>query len=253
MKNLFTGEVEITARTAGLSSIIVLATIVPLLLLIIIILYRYVKQKNVEIARKEQQNYFAEMERHRWQLYQKMQADHLKRENEIEKYLRDEQEKPSTSKAGNINNRGPLNLIDVANNVDSGGDSTDDEFFERPLPPLPVNVIAKSPTVSDQTSIIDNEAIVAKTPKMTMTSVENVEETPKVGNDGHFVYPPKENRAPPPPPLHIPIEISSNSPSLLIRSKTPENETPVIMNPQRDSTHPIIIDVTPKSLLESEL
>jgi hypothetical protein len=241
----------------------VLGTIVPLILLIIIILYRHVKRKNLEIAMMEQKNFLAEMERHRWQLYEKMQADHLKREKEITEYLTKHQAQPSTSS-------GPLNLIDAANVVDDadGGDSTDDEFFEMPLPPLPM----KSPTVSGQTSIIDNEAVESKTP------TARIEETPKVGNaehifSTHFKFPPSPTRDPPPLPLenstHItfrpslppppppppprqtsisssppPSTITSQSSSLVSETTTP----PIIINP-----HPVIIDVTPKSLLESEL
>lgn len=257
----FIGEQEVTARTAGLSSVIVLATIVPLMLLIIIIFYRYVQRKNLEIAMMNQENAFAEMEKHRWLLYQKMQADHLKRESKIEKYL-EKQEQPSTSSMGGHNR---LDLMNVNDAVDSGGDSTDDEFFERPLSPMPI----KSPTASDQTSIIDNEAINPKTPSSS-TSFGKVEETPKVENNEHvstrFKYPSMPSRAPPPPPLQIPSEISNFVPPLSSRSTTTISPSsslstsssmeiihPVFMNPNRISTHPVIIDITPKSLLESEL
>lgn len=233
------------------------------MLLIIIIAYRYVQRKNLEIALMDQTNAFAEMEKHRWQLYQKMQADHLNREDRIEKFLA-KQEQPSTSTTMGGSNSAPLVLIDVSDAVDSG-DSTDDEFFERPLPPLPIT----SPTVSEQTSIIDNEAINPKTPSSS-TNIGKIEETPKVGNNEHvstrFKYPSQPNRAPPPPPLQIPSEISNFLPPLPPRpitnispplssssSSSMEIVNPVFMNPNRISTHPVIIDVTPKSMLESEL
>lgn len=232
------GEQEVTARTAGYSSVIILATIVPLLLLIIIVFYRYVKEKNLEMAMMQEKEYFAEMEKHRRLLYNKMQAEHQKREKEISELLDRKllDEKPSTSSGGGYNHA-QFNMINV-DNVDDG-DLTDDEFFEEPLPPLPL---------SGQTSITDNEIVEAKTPSA------KVQETPKVDNFQNFKFPPKPTRAPPLPPLQIPPQ-TTFLPPLPPRPATasPNSNFPVIMNPNRISTHPTIIDVTPNSMLESEL
>lgn len=43
-----TGEREFSARNAGLSSIIVFSTIIPLLLIILVVSYRHIKMKNLE-------------------------------------------------------------------------------------------------------------------------------------------------------------------------------------------------------------
>jgi hypothetical protein len=189
---------------------------------------------------EQEKNYFAEMERHRRKLYERMQAEHRQKEKAILEML-SRHEQPSTSSGGG-SNHAQFNLIDVAN-VDAvdDGDLTDDEFFEMPLPPIP-----QSPAASGQISIIDNEEIEAKTPK--------VQETPKVENvefPRDFQFPPKPMRAAPPPPLYIPTQPNILRP----RSNTasPETTYPIVMNPNRISTHPTIIDVTPKSMLESEL
>ncbi len=179
------------------------------------------------------------MERHRRNLYEKMQAEHEKKEEEILEYLnRHEKEQPSTS-SGVVGNKSDAKatLIDV---VDEG-DLTDDEYFEMPLPPLPPD--AKSPTESGQISITDNEAVAVKTP------IENIEKTtPKIENEDSV-----PTRVAPPPPLFIPS--SFYLPPLPPRPKTksPESPFPVVLNAEKNPSIPTIVDATPKSMLESEL
>lgn len=215
----------------------------------IIVFYRYVKRKNLEIAIEQEKNYFAEMEKHRRMLYEKMQAEHRQKENEILAML-SRHEQPSTSNGGG-NNYAQFNMIDVVKaSVVDDADLTDDEFFEMPLPPLPEQS-PQSPTASAQTSIVDNEIIEVKNPTV------KTEETPKVENvdeSNKFNFPLKPKRAPPPPPLHIPSQ-PNFLPPLPPRPNTasPQTTYPIVMNPHRISTHPTIIDVTPKSMLESEL
>lgn len=198
----------------------------------------------MEIALEQEKNYFAEMERHRRHLYEKMQAEHRQKEKEILKML-NSHEQPSTSSGGN--NHAQFNLIDAVDD----GDLTDDEFFEMPLPPLPAQSPPQSPLMSGQTSIVDNEII--ETPSPTVF----IQETPKVENvefPKYIKFPPKPKRLPPLPPLHIQPQ-SSFLPPLPPRPNTasPETSYSIVMNPNRLSTHPTIIDVTPKSMLESEL
>lgn len=234
---------------------IFLTSIVPFMLLLVVIFYRYVKRRNLEIALAEEKTYLAEMEKHRRQLYEKMQAEHRKRENEILGELNRQElklllQQPSTSSGVGGNNHAQFNVIDAAN-VDAvdDGDLTDDEFFEMPLPALP----AQSPTaVSGQTSITDNEGIEAKTPSAI------VYETPKAENVEHsqlFRFPSIPTRAPPPPPLQIPPQ-PTYLPPLPPRPNAASpsaSSFPIVMNQNRISTHPTIIDVTPNSMLESEL
>jgi hypothetical protein len=181
------GEQEVTARTAGLSSVIIFGTFVPLLLILVIIFYRHVKQKNAKLAEQERQLQFAKVEQQRLTLYEKMQADDQKRAKEIDDYLE------NALKAEDMHAPPQLKMIDELD-----GDETDDEFFEMPLPPLP----------AEQTSVIDNETVA--------TASARVQETPKIENA--FVFPPVPLRHRPPPlqinPLPPPIPQRSFSASL---------------------------------------
>lgn len=256
-----TGEQEITARTAGLSTVIILSTMIPLLLLIIIIFYRHLKRKNQEIAEKEKEIYFAEIENRRQQMYERMQIQHQKREMEISEYLdealkREDMmlQQPSTSSAKQ------LKVIDVENteNVDHG-DETDDEFFEMPLPPIP----PRSPSaLSGQTSITDNEAVEAKTPSAPSTA--KIQETPKVDNilPSFDFHPPVPLRKAPtrPPPFKLPIfEFDPTKlppvpprPPTLSPPATTEADSNLFQVEERRSSQPLIVDVRPKTLIESD-
>jgi hypothetical protein len=177
----------VTARTAGLSSVIIFGTFVPLLLILVIIFYRHVKQKNAKLAEQERQLQFAKVEQQRLTLYEKMQADDQKRAKEIDEYLE------NALKAEDMHATPQLKMIDELD-----GDETDDEFFEMPLPPLP----------AEQTSVIDNETVA--------TASARVQETPKIENA--FVFPRVPLRHRPPPlqinPLPPPIPQRSFSASL---------------------------------------
>lgn len=212
---------------------------IPLLLLIIVISYRYIKRKNLEIDEKEKEIYFAEMEKQRQQIYQKLYEEHHRREIEIAE-LFDEQDgkrNDSQSRPNQIQSK----LIDGVAHIDHQGDSTDDEFFEMPLPPLP-----QSSPKSGKLSIIDNEEI--------SPSTSIVQETPKVDNiTNSFKFPPPPSRKPPTPPVAKTFVASSlppvlPRPSSISPPTSPKNEKP----DQRDSAQPVIIDLTPKSLLQSD-
>lgn len=239
----FAGEQEFTARTAGLSSIILFSTMIPLLLLIIIISYRYIKRRNLEIEAAEEEIRFAELEAQRQKIYSKMYDEHHQKEIEIAAHLEKlEAENPA--------------LTEVVQ-IDHHGDSTDDEFFEMPLPPVPA-VGTSSPT-SGQVSITDNEELPSITP-----STSKVEDTPKVDNAG-FRFPPQPTRPAPLPPLHIPKpQPTRAAPAPPKKYFDPTSLPPVPPRPssastqttppadERDSVPPVIIDLTPKSLLQSD-
>lgn len=221
-----TGEQEFTARNAGLSTIIVFSTMIPLLLLIIIISYRYIKRKNVEAEVLEKEIYFAELEAERQRIVDKMNHENQQKEIEIVKYL----DEPAQSSSNQIQS----NAIDGDFKVEQidPGDSTDDEFFERPLPPVPSPPSLKS----GQLSIIDNETISSQTSRI-------IQETPKVENTSsifNFPEAPTRPLLPPFPPR----------PPSLSPPRTPT--TQATDNDQRYSTQPTIIDLTPKPLLQSD-
>lgn len=255
----FTGEVEFTARKSGISAIIVFSTIIPLLLLIIVISYRHIQQKNLETEAKEKEMYFAELERERQEIVERMYGDDRRKEIEIVKYL-EEREKLDASP-----NQIQSNVIDVdkkLEQIDHHGDSTDDEFFEMPLPPVP----STSSPQSGKLSITDNEKI--------SPSTARIQETPKVDNTINvFNFPPQPTRPAPPPPgikglnplplPPVPPRPSSASPPISPPcSPKPENDPQNSMQPvdaipkpeslQRESKQPIVVDVTPKALLQSD-
>ncbi|KAG5681352.1 hypothetical protein PVAND_010796 [Polypedilum vanderplanki] len=233
------GEEEIAARTAGLSSVIIFGTFVPLLLIIIIIFYRHVKRKNEELATKEKEMQFAKIEQQRLTLYEKMRIEDEKREKEINEYLEkallDEDLKATAS--------------NELNKDEFDGDETDDEFFEMPLPPLPLTT-----PDSAQTSIIDNEAI--------ETPLVKIEETPKIENS--FAFPPlRQRRIAPPPPLNFqlnsPPPIPPRSFSASLPSPSYNATADVLLSSEQqqqleesESINPVIIEIKPHKVLESD-
>lgn len=243
------GEQEFTARNAGLSSIIVFTAMIPLLLLIIIISYRYIKQKNLEIEAAEKEIYFAELETQRQKIYSKMYDEHHQKEIEIEAYLEERAEK--------LDAVNPLQscVTDEVVQIDHrDGDSTDDEFFEMPLPPVPLET--SSPR-SGQISITDNEEL----PSVTSSELPVVDETPKVDNVG-FRFPPQPTRPAPLPPLFMPQPRPIRTAPQIIKKPFDPSSPPPPIPPrpssipppadERDSMAPVIIDLTPKPPLQSD-
>jgi len=191
-----------------------------------------------------------------------MQKDYEKREKEIHEYLDNklrEEERPSTS--------GLSKKIDAPKilNLDSD-EGTDDEFFEMPLPPVP----SKSPrsAVSGQLSIIDNEAMNMDSPSVKSARFT----TPKLQNiSSSFKFPSPPKRFAPPPPLNLesnyesvqstpsPPEPENFSPTsvnveAVVHSSIPDETAPPIpdQSSPRRSSAPVIIEMTPKSLLQSD-
>lgn len=209
--------------------------IIPILLLIIIFAYRHIKKKNLEIEAKEKRLYFAELEEQRQKILQKMYADQHQRELEIYEYL-EQQEKELDKQFPSLHkpNIHPNVTTDGINRekIDHG-DSTDEELFEMPLPPIPNSPIS---TKSGQASIIDNE----QTPQQNSPLMPMSIETPKLQNVSvRFRFPPKVNYPAPPPP----IIVKANDPPSL-----PATVSPI----QRESTLPFIVEVHSKSLLQSD-
>ncbi|KAL7028071.1 hypothetical protein ACKWTF_005711 [Chironomus riparius] len=189
-----------------------------------------------------------------------MQKDYARREKEIHEYLDNklrEEERPSTS--------GLSKKIDVQNilNLDSD-EGTDDEFFEMPLPPIPF----KSPrsAISGQLSIIDNEAMDIDTPSVKSARFT----TPKLQNiSTSFKFPSPPTRFAPPPPLNL--ETNNESATSTPSPQEPRNFSPTSLNIEsivhspnevappipeqstfRRSSAPIIVEMTEKSLLQSD-
>lgn len=141
------------------------------MLLILVISYRHIKQKNLELEVKENEIYFAELEKQRQKIYDKMYKDHQTKEIEINEYLRLQEGNPNALQL--FPNQIFVNEIDGLKKAamnDHHDDSTDDEFFEMPLPPIP-----SSPT--EKCSLDGNENV---SPTSLLTA--KIEETPKVEN-----------------------------------------------------------------------
>lgn len=123
------GEQEFVARTAGISSLIIISSIVPVILIVLIISYRYVKRRNVELEQAEEKLRFVEVENQRRAIYHKMFESHRQKEAEIEKLLNELEGRPQPAvpvietKSIKAN---PLGF-------DMQGESTDDEYFEEPI------------------------------------------------------------------------------------------------------------------------
>lgn len=177
----------------------------------------------MDIDEKEKEIHFAELEKQRQQIYQQLYDDHHRKEIEIDEMFNEKNDAKSQS------NQIQSNLIDGIAQIDHQGDSTDDEFFEMPLPPLPPS----SPKIGNL-SIDDNESVLSLA----------IQQTPKVINTTRsFKFPPSPTRKAPSPPPSSPPPIPPR-PS----SASPTNEA----TDQRDSALPFIVDVTPKSLLQSD-
>lgn len=110
----------------------------------IIMCSRYVQRKNLEEEAKEKEIYLAELEQQRKRVFELLHKDHQK-EVEIELFLEQQE------KAEQLQNIRPthlsLNIVHEAEipykssnalcDTNYNQDSTDDELFELPLPPIP--------------------------------------------------------------------------------------------------------------------
>lgn len=248
---LISGEEEITARTAGLSTLIIVSTLVPLLGIIIIIMYHHVQRKNIEIAEKQKLMHFEELDRERQKILDKIQRDRNETEKKINEYLENrlnEEPRPSTSGTYNPRNISAPNIIHIDSDVE-----TDDEFFEMPLPPIPTKS-PRSVVSTGQISIIDNEAVGLDSPSSKWTYFE----TPKIQNKSEsFRFP---SRFAPPPPINI--ESNDEDETDKVKEDQIEREPNNIPHDVKDedaqeiirrSSQPIIVGVIPKVVLESEI
>lgn len=225
----YIGEQEFTARTAGLSSIIVFSIMIPLLLLIIVISYRYIQRKNLELEVNEKEIYFAELEEQRQKIYESMYNDQVREEIEIIKNLEKQRDIDGVPQIPS--NQIPSNVIDDDKNIEKidHGDETDDEFFEMPLPPVPMI----SPN-SGKLSIIDNEGVSPSTSFLAATT--SIQETPKMNNSGNvFIFS---------QPTPTPADNLEDNFSLAPHS--PKSKTSGYLE------HPVIIDCAPKLPLQSD-
>lgn len=214
---------------------------IPLLLLIIVISYRYIKRKNSDIEEKEKEIYFAELEKQRQKIYQQLYAEHHRKEIEIAELI-DERRYERLNDPQSQPNQIQSNVIDGVVKIDHHGDSTDEEFFEMPLPPLP-----PSSPKSGKLSIIDNEEV--------PFSTSQAQNTPKVSNiTSSFKFPPSPTRKAP----SLPIKTNFSSSSLPPVPPRPSSISPpqspkTKITDQRDSTQPVTTDdLTPKPLLQSD-
>lgn len=212
---------------------------IPLLLLIIVISYRYIKRKNLEIEQNEREIHFAAMEEQRQKIYQKLYEEHHRKEIEIAESFDEKDAKLNDSQSQP--NRIQSIVIDGVAQFDQHGDSTDDEFFEMPLPPLP-----ESPPKTGKTSIVDNESAV---PSSAMAH-----ETPKIDNGtSRFKFPPSPTRKAPSPPEKKKFDASTLPPVPPRPSSiSPPHSPATEQADRRDSVQPVIIEFTPKSLLQSD-
>lgn len=199
----------------------------------LVISYRHIKQKNLELEIAEKEIYFAEVEKQRQQIYEKMYRDHAAKEIEINEHLKEREDKLNDLQVWP--NQILVNEIDgltkAAENVHHD-DSTDDEFFEMPLPPIPT-----SP--NERTSIDENEDISAK---ISLTAV--IHETPKVDNTSSvFLFPSPTRPAPP-----IPFTLM-NPPA-----KPTSTSIPISPLPGASAlTQPASLSNPPKAILQSDL
>ena len=142
---------------------------IPILLLIIVFSYRYIKRKNTESEIHEQEVYFTELEKERQKIYEKLYGVQKPAEFEPAKNL--EQINVLHFSSNPISS----NKIDhekenIKNDLDN---ETDEEFFEMPLPPVPIV------EENESLSVTDNEGTFSLTPTIS-TSI--LRETPKVNN-----------------------------------------------------------------------
>lgn len=168
---------------------------IPLLFLMIIMCSRYVQRKNLEEEALEKEIYLAELEQQRKRVFDLLYKDH-QREAEIELFL-EQQEKaeqlhkirPTHLSLNVVHDADiPYKSSDAISATNYNQDSTDDELFELPLPPIP------STSKTQETFNSDDE-----NPSNLSFSI-----SPKQ----YRKFPPSLNFPPPPP-----LPSSSSSPS----------------------------------------
>lgn len=228
--------------------LIIFSTFIPIFALIIVIIYRHVKRKNAEMEEQQKEFRFSQVEKERQRIFEEMQKENELREREIFDNKLKADEKPSTS--------GMSKMIDVPDVLHiNSDDETDDEFFELPLPPIPIKTPPRS-AESGQISIIDNEAVDSP-------SVKSVRfETPKIQNiRSSFQFPSPPTRYAPPPPLNLESNYESAAlakPSIIddenVASPTSIDVEALVHAEMVDenSSKPIIVGMKPKSLLQSD-
>lgn len=201
---LYTGEQEFTARNAGMSSVIVFSLMIPLLLLMIIMCSRYVQRKNLEEEAEERKIYLAELEQQRIRVFELLHKDH-QREAEIELFL-EQQEKAEQLQKIRPSHLS-LNIVHEAeipvksSEANYYHDSTDDELFELPLPPLPIPSTSKNQETFNSDDD-DNPSILPR-------------------------HPPSFNFPPPPSPLP---DLISKGTSFIPSLSTPSSPITVVLS-----------------------
>lgn len=115
---IHSGEQEFVARTAGVSTLVIVSAIIPIILIVLIISYRLIERKNFELEEEESKLRFAELEKQRRSIYKEMFETHQQKEVQIEKLLNE------------LDEKSPEKSTET-------GESTDDEFFEEPLAASP--------------------------------------------------------------------------------------------------------------------
>ncbi|CAO1395489.1 unnamed protein product [Diamesa serratosioi] len=133
-----------------MSSVIVFSLMIPLLMLMIIMCSRYVQRKNMEEEAKEKELYLTELEKQRQKVFELLHKDH-QREAEIELFLEQQLKDEEFNKVRpthlslNVVHKAEISLksSDALSTNNYNQDSTDDEFFEPPLPPIPIPSTSK--------------------------------------------------------------------------------------------------------------
>lgn len=247
---------------------------IPLFLIIIIIAYRKIQSKIIETRTIEQEAFYDELQRER----ARIQRENLEKKVEIEKYLDEAMKKidfiPTVEIQSNVMEKGKGEKIEVivVKKGDAEGESTDDEFFEMPLPPTPAVSpcsISQNSLKSEKSSIVNNDDISVISPTNPISY-----DTPKIDNHQiMFRYPDPPRRRPPPPPnnskiikdetkikkkfdlSNLPPVPPRKSSSSLSSSSNPASPRVVISSAEsnRKSSQPVIIEAIPKTLLESDV
>ena len=123
---------------------------IPLLMLMIIMCSRYVQRKNLDEEAKENEIYLAELEQQRKKVLELLNKDQEK-EAEIELFLEQQlkneelQNKRPTHLSLNVVHEADISYLssDDISAKKYDQDSTDDELFELPLPPIPIPSTSK--------------------------------------------------------------------------------------------------------------
>lgn len=169
----------------------------------IIMCSRYVQRKNLEEEAKEKEIYLAELEQQRIRVFELLHKDH-QREAEIELFL-EQQEKAEELQKIRPSHLS-LNIVHEAEIPSKSSepnyyhDSTDDELFELPLPPLPIPSTSKLQETFNSDD--DNSSIPSRQ------------------------FPPSFNFPPPPSPLPDLISKGTSFNPLLLSSLSPSLSTP---------------------------